>query len=250
MRRCTRPEGRRKRDSTVQMAAAIQPSRQKDHHAGACWPSAMTGRHDLSRDFSYGRPAQRPHRHRRAQRRGQIDAPAPDRGRAAAGQRHGRAGRDGQDRPFLAGGPRAGSEPARIRLHLQHRAARSKTDEGTFSAKTRCWSAFCSRRICSRRPSAGCPAANGGGCICCPSSWRRPTCCCWTSRPTIWTLTTLSILEDYLQSFPGPIIAVSHDRFFLDKMADTIFEVRGGGPVDDALPATGPTGCASARRRK
>ena len=44
-------------------------------------------------------------------------------------------------------------------------------------------------------------------------------------------VTTLSILEDYLQSFPGPIIAVSHDRFFLDKMADTIFEVRGGGPV-------------------
>ena len=45
-------------------------------------------------------------------------------------------------------------------------------------------------------------------------------------------VTTLSILEDYLQSFPGPIIAVSHDRFFLDKMADTIFEVRGGGPVE------------------
>ena len=45
-------------------------------------------------------------------------------------------------------------------------------------------------------------------------------------------VTTLSILEDYLQSFPGPIITVSHDRFFLDKMADTIFEVRGGGPVE------------------
>ena len=45
-------------------------------------------------------------------------------------------------------------------------------------------------------------------------------------------VTTLAILEDYLQSFPGPIITVSHDRFFLDKMADTIFEVRGGGPVE------------------
>ena len=42
---------------------------------------------------------------------------------------------------------------------------------------------------------------------------------------------TLSILEDYLQSFPGPILTVSHDRFFLDKMADTIFEVCGDGPV-------------------
>ena len=42
---------------------------------------------------------------------------------------------------------------------------------------------------------------------------------------------TLSILEDYLQSFAGPILTVSHDRFFLDKMADFIFEVRGDGRV-------------------
>ena len=42
---------------------------------------------------------------------------------------------------------------------------------------------------------------------------------------------TLSILEDYLQDFPGPILTVSHDRFFLDKLADTILEVRGDGQV-------------------
>ena len=42
---------------------------------------------------------------------------------------------------------------------------------------------------------------------------------------------TLSVLEDYLQSFPGPILIVSHDRFFLDKMAETIFEVTGDGTV-------------------
>ncbi|MBP3674136.1 MAG: ABC-F family ATP-binding cassette domain-containing protein [Oscillospiraceae bacterium] len=42
---------------------------------------------------------------------------------------------------------------------------------------------------------------------------------------------TLSILEDYLQGFSGPILTVSHDRFFLDKMADFIFEVRGDGQV-------------------
>ena len=43
---------------------------------------------------------------------------------------------------------------------------------------------------------------------------------------------TLSILEDYLQSFSGPILTVSHDRFFLDKLADTIFEVKGNGRVE------------------
>lgn len=44
-------------------------------------------------------------------------------------------------------------------------------------------------------------------------------------------ITTLSILEDYLQSFPGPILTVSHDRFFLDRMAESIFEVRGDGEI-------------------
>ena len=42
---------------------------------------------------------------------------------------------------------------------------------------------------------------------------------------------TLSILEDYLQEFPGPILTVSHDRFLLDKLAQTIWEVRGDGNV-------------------
>ncbi|MBQ5671302.1 MAG: ABC-F family ATP-binding cassette domain-containing protein, partial [Oscillospiraceae bacterium] len=42
---------------------------------------------------------------------------------------------------------------------------------------------------------------------------------------------TLSILEDYLDDFQGPIIMVSHDRFFLDKLAENIFEVRGNGEV-------------------
>jgi len=39
---------------------------------------------------------------------------------------------------------------------------------------------------------------------------------------------TLTILEDYLTTFPGAVIAVSHDRYFLDKTADTIFEVADG----------------------
>ena len=43
---------------------------------------------------------------------------------------------------------------------------------------------------------------------------------------------TLSILEDYLQSFPGPIITVSHDRFLLDKLASAVFEVKGDGTVE------------------
>ena len=41
----------------------------------------------------------------------------------------------------------------------------------------------------------------------------------------------LTILEDYLQSFSGAIIAISHDRYFLDKMASEIWELSGDGCV-------------------
>ncbi len=43
---------------------------------------------------------------------------------------------------------------------------------------------------------------------------------------------TLGILEEYLETFPGAVIAVSHDRYFLDKLASSIFDVRGDGSVD------------------
>ena len=42
---------------------------------------------------------------------------------------------------------------------------------------------------------------------------------------------TLSILEDYLQGFPGPVLVVSHDRFLLDKLAESIIEVRSNGEI-------------------
>ncbi len=42
---------------------------------------------------------------------------------------------------------------------------------------------------------------------------------------------TLTILEEYLVTFPGAVIAVSHDRYFLDKIAHSIFEVRRSGEV-------------------
>ena len=40
---------------------------------------------------------------------------------------------------------------------------------------------------------------------------------------------TLTILEDYLDSFPGIVITVSHDRYFLDNLVDRIFAFEGNG---------------------
>ena len=44
-------------------------------------------------------------------------------------------------------------------------------------------------------------------------------------------VTTLAILEEYLETFPGAVLAVSHDRYFLDKMAHQIFAVGEGGVI-------------------
>lgn len=42
---------------------------------------------------------------------------------------------------------------------------------------------------------------------------------------------TLTILEDYLDQFPGVVIAVSHDRYFLDRVVDHLFAFEGDGRV-------------------
>ncbi|HHX62904.1 MAG TPA: ABC-F family ATP-binding cassette domain-containing protein, partial [Epulopiscium sp.] len=44
---------------------------------------------------------------------------------------------------------------------------------------------------------------------------------------------TLTILEDYIEDFSGPVITVSHDRYFLDKIATKIFVTRGNGEVEE-----------------
>lgn len=42
---------------------------------------------------------------------------------------------------------------------------------------------------------------------------------------------TLTILEDYLEEFPGAVIIVSHDRYLLDKIVDKVFVFEGNGKI-------------------
>ncbi|MDQ1296085.1 MAG: transport system ATP-binding/permease protein, partial [Bacteroidota bacterium] len=44
---------------------------------------------------------------------------------------------------------------------------------------------------------------------------------------------TLNVLEDYLAGFRGCVIVVSHDRYFMDKVVDHIFEYKGDGIIKD-----------------
>ena len=44
---------------------------------------------------------------------------------------------------------------------------------------------------------------------------------------------TLQVLEEYLQDFPGCVIVVSHDRYFMDKVVDHLLVFRGSGDIKD-----------------
>lgn len=46
-------------------------------------------------------------------------------------------------------------------------------------------------------------------------------------------IVTLNTLEDFLEYFPGCMIIVSHDRYFMDRLVDHIFVFQGGGQIKD-----------------
>jgi ATP-binding cassette subfamily F protein uup len=46
-------------------------------------------------------------------------------------------------------------------------------------------------------------------------------------------IVTLNVLENFLLDFPGCLIVVSHDRYFMDKIVDHLFVFRGDGVIDD-----------------
>jgi len=46
-------------------------------------------------------------------------------------------------------------------------------------------------------------------------------------------IVTLNVLENFLMDFPGCLIVVSHDRYFMDKIVDHLFVFRGDGIIED-----------------
>lgn len=46
-------------------------------------------------------------------------------------------------------------------------------------------------------------------------------------------IVTLQVLEEYLQDFPGCVIVVSHDRYFMDKVVDHLLVFKGDGEIKD-----------------
>jgi ATPase subunit of ABC transporter with duplicated ATPase domains len=59
---------------------------------------------------------------------------------------------------------------------------------------------------------------------------KRPTCCCWTNRPTTSTPKPSPGCNNHLIDYKGTILIVTHDRYFLDDITGWILELdRGRG---------------------
>ncbi len=59
---------------------------------------------------------------------------------------------------------------------------------------------------------------------------KNQTCCCSTNRPTTLTPNPSPRLERFLHDFEGTVVAITHDRYFLDNVAGWILELdRGEG---------------------
>ena len=67
----------------------------------------------------------------------------------------------------------------------------------------------------------------------CTVLMRNPNFLVLDEPPNDLDIQTLEVLEEYLQDFPGCVIIVSHDRFFMDKIVDHLLVFRGNGEIKD-----------------
>ena len=91
-----------------------------------------------------------------------------------------------------------------------------------------CWAASCSPATMSSSPWACSPAASATATRW-PAFWSaRRTFCCWTSPRTTSTCAPRTCCSKPSPHFTGTVIFVSHDRYFIDRLATRVFEVEGG----------------------
>ena len=83
----------------------------------------------------------------------------------------------------------------------------------------------------SRRTSACSPAASATGSTWPSSSRRAATCCCSTSPPTTSTSTPCAPSRTRLEAYAGCAVVISHDRWFLDRIATHMLAFEGDSQV-------------------
>ena len=67
----------------------------------------------------------------------------------------------------------------------------------------------------------------------CPVPMQKPNFLVLDEPTNDRGIQTLQVLEEWLYDFPGCVIIVSHDRYFMDKVVDHLLVFRGGGQIDD-----------------
>ena len=109
-------------------------------------------------------------------------------------------------------------------------------------------------RLTARAMCRRFPAASGGASLCASCCSISPICCCSTSRRTISTPKRSTGSSIILAEYPGTVVAVTHDRYFLDNVAQWILELdRGMGiPFGGQLlvVAGAEAGAAGAAKRR
>jgi ATP-binding cassette subfamily F protein uup len=118
----------------------------------------------------------------------------------------------------------------RLRLHSRAIAAEVQTDEGTFTA-SQMLERFLFEPALQFTPIGRLSGGERRRLYLLSILMAAPNLLLLDEPTNDLDITTLSILEDYLDSFPGPVIAVAHDRYFLDRLAEEIWEVQNGGEV-------------------
>ena len=109
---------------------------------------------------------------------------------------------------------------------LQEEHRRTPTPGTSTPSSSRPWTRCAARR---RTPTSPCsPVVSAAASRCASCCCRSPTCCCSTSPPTTSTPRACSGWSSTWRSTPAPSLAVTHDRYFLDNVAEWILELDRG----------------------
>ena len=224
------------RCSTRSCRIEIPPERKRVHFTfPACAKSGRTVLDLQGISKAYGddarlRPHQpahragRSHRAHRPERRRQVHADADAVGRRVARCGHAHRGPSGRDAVLRAGRsdpPRSARSPSTRRSPAMRRSTWSRTSATSSAASSFPATTSTSRCACCRAASA--------------RGWRLRACCCdrrtrccSTSRPTTSTSTRRTSCSKRSRTSAARLIFVSHDRYFVDKLATKVIEIGGG----------------------
>ena len=148
------------------------------------------------------------------------------------------AGAETADRRRISPGPQRASGLLRagpIQGARSHRAAARRSHQRRAHGPQRpdapalaCSAVSCSPTTTSSSASACSPAANATA-----TRWRACCCsrrisCCSTSPPTTWICTPRTCCWRRCSKYTGTVVFVSHDRYFIDKLATRVFEIEDG----------------------